>query len=159
MPLTTGDTILLGSGDSDRAPVKLMLAEVVDSDIAKPRPFESEFMLLHGKRLGSGAFGEVYECNRLEDGMRFAVKRVDRFKLNMAAGLRGEEQLRMEAEVLIACNHPNVLKVHTYIHALPSDLIVSHHVHRRPLFLTGSRFPGRSSASPRHLDGSTRSWS
>jgi len=78
--------------------------EVVDY----PR-FQSEYEIV--RKLGRGAFGEVWHCRRLSDDREFAVKAV-RYRAGGHGRPEVEQQVLREAQMLAMMNHPNILHFH-----------------------------------------------
>jgi serine/threonine protein kinase len=103
------DERLARSSSSVGAPESLRLVAVPH------RKFHEDFSLSSSDCLGSGSFSKVYRCVRLKDRRPFAVKVVSRPRLRfMAMGKEAEDQIRQEAAVLLACSHPNVLRVEAF---------------------------------------------
>mmetsp|Transcript_10010 Transcript_10010/g.29563 ORF Transcript_10010/g.29563 Transcript_10010/m.29563 type:complete len:332 (-) Transcript_10010:498-1493(-) len=59
-----------------------------------------------GKHLGSGNFAEVKECTRKSDGMKCAVKIIDKSKVGDM-----QDAVDSEIEIMRSMNHPNIIKL------------------------------------------------
>jgi len=59
-----------------------------------------------GKHLGSGNFAEVKECTRKSDGLKCAVKIIDKAKVGDM-----EDAVQTEIDIMRAIDHPNVVKL------------------------------------------------
>jgi len=57
------------------------------------------------QKLGSGGFGEVYTCRRIEDDMVFAKK------ILQARDQESEERFRREVRMLATLDHPRIIKI------------------------------------------------
>ncbi|KAG5180796.1 hypothetical protein JKP88DRAFT_200183 [Tribonema minus] len=73
--------------------------------LAAPERFAEAFTI--GPVLGKGAFSTVHLATRNSDGRRFATKVVSRRKLPPV----DEAALRSEAKVLMALDHPNIVRL------------------------------------------------
>lgn len=80
------------------------LFSVLRGSTKKPDEFQSKFFT--GKKLGAGAYGEVFEAIRKEDGGRFAVKIIQK------ARLKGEyDSVVKEIDILKKLDHPNIISL------------------------------------------------
>eukprot|EP00499_Haloplacidia_sp_CaronLabIsolate_P013222 CAMPEP_0196773852 /NCGR_PEP_ID=MMETSP1104-20130614/3024_1 /TAXON_ID=33652 /ORGANISM="Cafeteria sp., Strain Caron Lab Isolate" /LENGTH=361 /DNA_ID=CAMNT_0042144003 /DNA_START=36 /DNA_END=1117 /DNA_ORIENTATION=+ len=89
---------------------------------AKRQDGDEEFNLKYqlGGRLGSGAFGTVYRAQSRETGEEFAVKVINKARVNP-----GElKRLREEAELLQRLNHPNIIKFEAFFESSTKAYIV-----------------------------------
>lgn len=75
------------------------------------RSFHDDFDIIAAEDLGRGSFASVRRCVHRRSGVVYAVKEVNRLRLQVTAGASAEEQIRLEAAVLLCCAHPNVVRV------------------------------------------------
>ena len=69
----------------------------------KPNEFDRAYKL--GKRIGSGAFGNVYEAKSRLNGCKCAVK-----KMQLPQDQECRNQITKEVESMRICNHENIIK-------------------------------------------------
>jgi serine/threonine protein kinase len=69
----------------------------------KPNEFDRTYKL--GKRIGSGAFGDVYEAKSRINGIKVAVK-----KIQLPQDEECRKQITKEVESMRICNHENIIK-------------------------------------------------
>lgn len=61
--------------------------------------------------MGSGKFGDVYQCRHKQTGAMFALKKV--FK-SVIKENRMEAQFALELKILYRLDHPNVVKLYAH---------------------------------------------
>ena len=69
----------------------------------------SEFQ--RGRKIGKGAFGNVYEVKHLKTGKTFAMKEMSKRFIDDHDMV---ENIKIEAKVMYSLNHPNIVRIITH---------------------------------------------
>ena len=101
---------------------KLIDGSSAVASMSSPLRLLDKYEVLDSTILGEGSFGTVIECRNRSNGIKFAMKRVDKHKLS-----RSHVQvldLKLEVEILLFVDHPNIMKIldhyedHRYLHII-----------------------------------------
>jgi serine/threonine protein kinase len=70
---------------------------------------EMQQLYIVNRQLGQGAFGKVFECKNLQDGLDYAIKVIEKNSVKKSK----IDSLREEAKIMSSISHPNVVKLYS----------------------------------------------
>mmetsp|Transcript_33293 Transcript_33293/g.43909 ORF Transcript_33293/g.43909 Transcript_33293/m.43909 type:complete len:816 (-) Transcript_33293:274-2721(-) len=100
-------------------------------EIVKTDSFSSLYIL--EDEIGKGGSGVVYECRRMLDDYRCAVKVIDVRHLRLG-NIDLEETIRREMSILSCLDHPNIVKTHDFFIEQEQAFVVMEFVKGKELF-------------------------
>lgn len=75
-----------------------------------------------GKKIGKGAFGDVFEANYLRENQKVAVKTC------RSSDVYDMEKFLQEADILKGYQHPNIVRSAQYMYDYSHFCVSCHHV-------------------------------
>ena len=120
-----------GAGVQEEPDTKTPVQEMVE--FSDP-PFDDVYT--RGEQLGIGYTSKVYKCTHNENGLMYAVKEINKGKLNQKSSRNGSllARLRVEIDICKRIEHDNIVRIHDVFEDAQRVYLVMDHMAGGELF-------------------------